>query len=238
LDGILKQKDGEKRCYPAHTHVYLLELMKKFELYYPVESQAVLIPQLLPVPEPPFTFDDKSALGFVLHYHSFLPPSVMPRFLVKRHKQIKPDLCWRTGTVLCDKAVVKADTEAKRIYLWVNDPRRKEFLSFLWFTLREINDSFVSERIPMPDDPACSADYQTLIKYAENKADIYVAEGSGKVYSVRQLLGTIEPDREDQLLELLRMIKEQLDEKDAADEAAVNLNELFARIRGARRRKG
>ncbi len=260
LDSILKQRGDERHCYPAHTHVYLLELMKKFELCYPVESQAVLIPQLLPVPEPPFTFDYSSALGFILHYHSFLPPSVMPRFLVKRHRQIKPDLCWRTGAVLHDQAsgteaVVKADMEARRIYLWVNGPRRKEFLSFLWFTLREINNSFeklaVSERIPMPDDPTCSADYQTLIRYAENKADIYVAEGSGKVYSVRQLLGTIEPDREDQIVELLKMIKAQLDEKDAADEAGinlfelkpniagigVNLNELFARISAARKRK-
>ncbi|WP_417912577.1 COR domain-containing protein [Candidatus Electronema sp. TJ] len=261
LDSILKQRGDERHCYPAHTHVYLLELMKKFELCYPVESQAVLIPQLLPVPEPEFTFDDKNALGFILHYHSFLPPSVMPRFLVKRHKQIKPDLCWRTGAVLHDQdsgseAVIKADMEARRIYLWVNGPRRKEYLSFLWFSLREINSSFeklnVSERIPMPDDPTCSADYQTLIRYAENKADIYIAEGSGNVYSVRQLLGTIEPDREDQIVELLKMIKAQLDEKDAADEAAVNLfelkpniagigvnlNELFARISAARKHKG
>jgi small GTP-binding protein len=259
LDSILKQKDGEKHCYPAHTHSYLLELMKKFELCYPVETEAVLIPQLLPVPEPPFTFDYSGALGFVLHYHSFLPPSVMPRFLVKRHGQIKDHLCWRTGAVLRDKAsgseaVIKADTEARRIYLWVNGPRRKEYLSFLWFSLREINSSFeklnVSERIPMPDDPTCSADYQTLVKYAQRGNDMYIPDGSDKEYSVRQLLGTIEPDREDQLLELLRMIKAQLDEKDAADAGAVNLfelkpniagiginlNELFTRISGSKKR--
>ncbi|WP_417913991.1 COR domain-containing protein [Candidatus Electronema sp. JM] len=260
LDGILKQQDGEKHCYPAHTHVYLLELMKKFELCYPVESQAVLIPQLLPVPEPKFTFEYKNALGFVLHYHSFLPPSVMPRFLVKRHKQIKAGLCWRTGAVLHDQAsgteaVIKADTEARRIYLWVNGPRRKEFLSFLWFTLREINNSFeklaVSERIPMPDDPACSADYQTLVKYAQRGNDMYIPDGSDKEYSVRQLLGTIEPDREDQLLELLRMIKAQQDEKESGSEAfnslfelkpsvfgvSFNLSEAFKRILATQRGK-
>ena len=251
LDSILKQQAGEKHCYPAHTHSYLLELMKKFELCYPVETEAVLIPQLLPVPEPPFTFDYSGALGFVLHYHSFLPPSVMPRFLVKRHGQIKPDLCWRTGAVLRDKdsgseAVIKADTEARRIYLWVNGPRRKEYLSFLWFSLREINSSFeklaVSERIPMPDDPTCSADYHTLIRYAEQGSDIYIAEGSGKMYSVRQLLGTIEPDREDQIVELLKMIKAQLDEKElievkpGAFGVNVNLKELFARISAAKKR--
>jgi small GTP-binding protein len=241
LDSILQQQNGERYCYPAATHPYILKLMKKFELCYDVGEEAVLIPQLLPVPEPPFAFDYSGSLGFVLHYQSFLPPSVMPRFLVKRHKQIKAGLCWRTGAALHDQAsgteaVIKADTEARRIYLWVNGPRRKEYLSFLWFSLREINASFeklaVSERIPMPDDPSCSAEYQTLVRYAEQGSDIYIAEGSGKMYSVRQLIGMVEPDREDQVVELLRMIKAHLDEKDAADEAGINLFELKPNIAG------
>jgi hypothetical protein len=260
LDSILKQQDGDKHCYPAHTHVYLLELMKKFELCYPAGTEAVLIPQLLPVPEPEFTFDYGSSLGFVLHYQSFLPPSVMPRFLVKRHKQIKEGLCWRTGAVLRDKdsgseAVIKADTEARRIYLWVNGPRRKEYLSFLWFSLREINSSFeklnVSELIPMPDNASITANYNTLLTYAKNGIDVYIPDGSETKYSVRQLIGMVEPDREDQLLELLRMIKAQLDEKDTEAAAAinlfdlkpniagigVNLNELYTRLFGAKKQR-
>jgi small GTP-binding protein len=241
LDSILKQQDGEKHCYPAHTHSYLLELMKKFELCYPVETEAVLIPQLLPVPEPEFTFDYSGALGFVLHYHSFLPPSVMPRFLVKRHGQIKPDLCWRTGAVLRDKesgseAVIKADTEARRIYLWVNGPRRKEYLSFLWFSLREINSSFeklaVSERIPMPDDKDVTADYQTLQDSVQDGIERIRPDGAKRAYNVKELLGLVEPNKEDEQLELLRMIKAQLDEKDAADEAGINLFELKPNIAG------
>lgn len=187
LDSILKQCHEDKHCYPAHTHVYLLELMKKFELCYPAGTEAVLLPQLLPVPEPPFTFDYSSALGFVLHYQSFLPPSVFPRFMVKVHQSIRPGLCWRTGAVLYDKeshseAVVKADTEARRIYLRVNGPRRKEFLSFLWFSLREINSSFeklaVSERIPMPDAPHITADYQTLLNCLKEGMDKYMPDGA------------------------------------------------------------
>ncbi|WP_417915611.1 hypothetical protein [Candidatus Electronema sp. JM] len=191
---------------------------------------------------------------------SFLPPSVMPRFLVKRHKQIKAGLCWRTGAVLHDQAsgteaVVKADMEARRIYLWVNGSRRKEFLSFLWFTLREINNSFeklaVSERIPMPDDKDVTADYQTLLDCVQDGIDRYRPDGAKRAYNVKELLGLVEPSKEDEQLELLRMIKEQFDEKDAADEAAVNLfelkpniggigvnlNELFARIFAARKRR-
>jgi hypothetical protein len=241
LDSILQQHNGECYCYPAATHPYILKLMKKFELCYDVGEEAVLIPQLLPVPEPPFTFDYEKSLGFVLHYQSFLPPSVMPRFLVKRHKQIKAGLCWRTGAALHDQAsgteaMVKADTEARRIYLWVNGPRRKEYLSFLWFTLREINSSFeklaVSELIPMPDQPSITANYNTLLTYAKNGIDVYIPDGSETKYSVRELLGLIEPSRDDEMLALLRMIKAHLDEKDAADEAAVNLLELKPNIAG------
>jgi hypothetical protein len=241
LESILKQRSAEKHSYPAHTHVYLLELMKKFELCYPVETQAVLIPQLLPVPEPEFTFDDKNALGFVLHYHSFLPPSAMPRFLVKRHKQIKAGLCWRTGAVLHDQAsgteaVVKADMEARRIHLWVNGPRRKEFLSFLWFTLREINSSFeklaVSELIPMPDQPSITANYNTLLTYAKNGIDVYIPDGSETKYSVRKLLGLVEPEGEDEMRQAMRKIEAHLDEKESGSETFNSLFELKPSIFG------
>jgi internalin A len=260
LGAILPQAREEQYSYPAHTHAYIIELMRKFQLCWRIGEEAVLIPQLLPVPEPPFTFDYSSALGFVLQYHSFLPPSVMPRFLVKRHGQIKAGLCWRTGAVLCDKdsgteAVVKADTEARRIHLWANGPRCKEFLSFLWFTLREINDSFeklnVSERIPMPDNPNITANYNTLLTYARKGIDVYIPEGSEEEYSVRELLGLVEPNKEDEQLALLRMIKAQIDEKESGSEVsnslfelkpsvfglAVNLNRLFENIRSNVRTK-
>jgi hypothetical protein len=239
LGNILPYAKGEKLSWPEATHVFILELMKKFELCWGIGEQAVLIPQLLPIAEPEFAFDYKNALGFVLHYQDFLPPSIMPRFLVKRHSQIKGCLCWRTGVVLEDKesgteAVVKADQEARRIYLWTNGPRRKEFLTFLWFSLRAINDSFeklkVSERIHMPDDPERTAEYETLLNLAEAGSDIFIPDGSQKKYSVKELLGLVEPSRKDEQLELLRMIKEQMDEKDSGAEA---LNSLFELKPGA-----
>ena len=52
----------------------------------------MLIPQLLGVPQPSFAFDEMDALRFVLHYADFLPPSIMPRFIVKRHHEIKDKL--------------------------------------------------------------------------------------------------------------------------------------------------
>ncbi|WP_339136302.1 MAG: COR domain-containing protein [Candidatus Electrothrix sp. GW3-4] len=254
LKKILQHEEEEKHSWPIHTHVFILELMKKFQLCWGVGEEAVLLPQFFPIDEPEFTFDYSGSLGFILQYQDFLPPSVFSRFMVKVHQNIKSGLCWRTGVVLEDKAsgtnaVVKADHEARRIYLWVHGPRRKEYLSFLWFTLREINNSFekleVSERIPMPDDPQRSADYETLINFAEAGADIFIPDGSKKRYSVKELLGLVEPSKEDEILRTMQKLQAELEHKEAATEASninlelkpnafgvgINLNSLFEGIK-------
>ncbi|MCW5211466.1 leucine-rich repeat domain-containing protein [Desulfobulbus sp. TB] len=260
LTEILRHEEREKHSWPVQTHVYILELMKKFQLCWGIGEEAVLLPQLLPVDEPEFVFDYSGSLGFVLQYQDFLPPSVFPRFMVKVHQSIKPGLCWRTGVVLEYKdsgteAVIKSDLEARRIQIWVYGPNRKEYLSFLWGTLRLINDSFeklnISERIPMPDDPTCSADYQTLLDCVEDRIERCRPDGAKRAYTVKELLGLVEPTREDQVVELLQMIRGQLDEKNSATKTAVNLfelkpnlfgvgfnlNEVFALIRDRKKQK-
>ncbi|XOF32829.1 MAG: COR domain-containing protein [Candidatus Electrothrix sp. YB6] len=199
---LLPQRCGDKLCCPQETHAYIMRLMQNFELCYDLGRDAVLIPQLLPVPEPDISFSKDGALRFALHYPDFLPPSVFPRFMVKVHKDIHDETRWRTGVLLADKrsgsqALVKADVEARRINLWVQGDTPREYLHYLRYLLTDINSSFekltVSERVPMPDDPHVSADYQTLLEYAEAGSDLYIAEGSKKRYSVCELLGLVQP---------------------------------------------
>ena len=202
LTEILRQNSEEEYDFPPSKHRYIVELMKKFQLCYSLDSQRVLIPQLLPVMEPQFEFDYGGSLQFAFLYEDFLPLSILPRFMVKLHKDIRDDQRWRTGVVLEDQdsgseAAIKADYEKRRISLWVNGLRRKEYLHFLWYSLREINASFeklrVRERVPMPDDPERTADYETLIKYMKMRNDMYVPDGSDNVYSVKELLGLVQP---------------------------------------------
>lgn len=211
LGEILPQGDEEKLCCPPDTHPYIMRLMQNFELCYELSKDSVLIPRLLPVPEPELAFNKDGSLRFALHYPDFLPPSVFPRFMVKVHKDIHKDTRWRTGVLLTDKrsgaqALVKADVEARRINLWVQGERPREYLHYLRYLLADINSGFekltVSERIPMPDDPAVTADYQTLLEYAEAGSDLYIAEGSKKRYSVRELLGLVQPKDKDELVRL------------------------------------
>ncbi|TAA73809.1 MAG: hypothetical protein CDV28_1587 [Candidatus Electronema aureum] len=254
LRNILRHGRYEKYSYPAHTHAYLIELMKKFKLCYPFGEEAVLIPQLLRVPEPEFSFDYSDSLRFALHYPDFLPPSVFPRFMVKVHKDIKAKTCWRTGVVLHDKesgseAVVKADHEARRINIWVQGKRRREYLHYLRYLFADINGKFekikAMELIPMPDEPYITADYETLLKYAGRLIDVYFPAGSNKEYSVSKLLGLVQPKNAKELSVIPEKMNLQPDEKKsfmttvndffdkplAPTSVEMNLAELFKQIR-------
>ncbi|MCI5158843.1 MAG: hypothetical protein D3906_10480, partial [Candidatus Electrothrix sp. AUS1_2] len=113
------------------------------------------------------------------------------------------------GVLLADKrsgsqAVVKADTEARRINIWVQGDTPREYLHYLRYLLTDINSSFekliVSERVPMPDDPQRTADYETLLNYAKEDIPYYIPEGTGKKYRVHELLGLVQPKDQDELV--------------------------------------
>ncbi|MCI5220139.1 MAG: hypothetical protein D3914_13365 [Candidatus Electrothrix sp. LOE2] len=205
LKEVLRPEEGDPYIYRRADHRYIIELMKKFEICYELAGGEVLIPQLLPVPQPTFDFPYDGALCFVLLYTDFLPPSVMPRFIVKRHLEIKDKLRWRTGVVLAHPqleavAVVRADNEARRIRIAVTGKERKVYLALIWLSLRGINTGFeglrVSERVPMPDDPKRSVPYQTLLTYREKGLEQYIPDDSDQVYRVQELLDAVHPDNE------------------------------------------
>ncbi|XCN71225.1 MAG: COR domain-containing protein [Candidatus Electrothrix aestuarii] len=210
LRQILRFQEGDTYRYQWRDHGFFIELMKKFELCYELEDGEVLIPDLLEVSEPEFTFAEDGALRFLLEYKDFLPPSVMPRFIVKRHKEIKDRLRWRTGVVLEHPlleatAVVRADNEARTIHIAVTGTQPKAFLTVIMLTLREINGGFeglkVSERIPLPDDPSLSVDCDTLRTNLEQGVERFVPEGAKKAYSVLDLLNTVDEEKMLKLLE-------------------------------------
>jgi hypothetical protein len=150
LDEILKKEGDGDYYYPSGKYRYIIDLMKKFELCYEIDKGTVLLPDLLEVQEPEFNFDYDAALKFVVDY-DFLPKSVMPRFIVQMHRDIK-SVQWRTGVVLEDKAfhstaVIKADEEYKKIYIYVDGEQKRDYFSVIRKTFRDINASFEKQRI-------------------------------------------------------------------------------------------
>ncbi len=204
LAEILKQKDKDDYFYPPDKYRFIIELMKKFELCYEIDRDRVLIPDLLDVEESQFDFDYDTSLKFIIQY-DFLPRSVMPRFIVRRHKDIKKELQWRTGVVLYDKdynatAVIKSDERDRKISIDVNGEQKKNFFSIIRKTLRDINESFeklkVTELVPLPDNKEITVKYTELIGYERAKRPEYFSGELEKAYSIKQLLDGIEKEEE------------------------------------------
>lgn len=204
LDDILKKNKESDNFYPRDKYMYIIDLMKKFELCFEIDNKMVLVPDLLDIQEPRFYFNFNDSIKFLIEY-DFLPKSVMPRFIVKMHKDIKNQLNWRTGVVLEDKvfnstAVIKADESDQRIYIYVNGKQKRDYFSTIRKTFREINDSFekleVKELVPLPDNDEIAVEYEELIGYELERRDEYFIGKLRKGYSVKQLLDGIEIEEE------------------------------------------
>src|SRR5262249_37814174 len=105
--------------YPRTMHMFLLDLMRKFELCFPFadESNHYLVPELLnkQQPEEADYFSPSTCLGFESHY-PILPEGLLPRFIVRSHVMSEGQARWRLGVILhfesC-RAMVKADVHDK-----------------------------------------------------------------------------------------------------------------------------
>jgi len=188
------------------------------------------------VGEPQFDFDYEGALTFIIQY-DFLPRSVLPRFIVNMHKEIKDRLQWRTGVVLEDSdfkavAVVKADNVARRICIYVSGEQKRDYFALVLATLRRINRRFeklkTTELIPMPDDPHTTANYKQLLQFEQHGIEIYLPGESDKTYKIKDLLGSVaSKDKSED--EILNLLKKLLDENDTQETAARKLNDAFVR---------
>lgn len=238
LSEILKQRSKKEYYYPPSKYNYIINLMKKFELCYEIDERTVLLPDLLQVQEPKFDFEYDSALKFFIQY-DFLSKSVMHRFIVKMHKDIKNNLRWRTGVVLEDNefnstAVVKSDNEAKRIYIYVNGEQKRDYFSIILFNFREINKTFkkldIVESVPMPNEPKIAVSYKHLIKLEKRGIDMYIPDGSDLEYNVKDLLGTISKNKseEETVQEILKIVKKLADETDTEASLSDKLSKVIS----------
>jgi small GTP-binding protein len=213
LPHILKKQKKKDFEYPKNKYKFIIGLMKKFEICYEIDKQRVLVPDLLQVEETEFAFTYENSLQFVMEY-DFLPKSIMPRFIVKMHRDSKPGLQWRTGVVLEDQdlhssAVVKVDEADKKVSIYVVGSQKREYFAIIRRTLRDIANSFkklvVNELVPLPQQEKEGiskeyVDYKELIGYEKHGKEEIFSGKLEKSYNVSQLLGAIEtPDSRKQL---------------------------------------
>lgn len=188
LDEILALPD-----YPVNKRLFIVDMMKKFELCYDIESnRTYLIPDLLPKDEP-FTGDWDDSLTFQFHYN-VLPSSIITRFIVRMNSFIYKTV-WRSGVILKSKdvtALVKADVEERKIYIWVNgnENMRRDFLSLIRGQFDSIHKSIskleAREKVPVPNHPEIEPiDYALLLALESNGVDNYPVLFGDKVIDIK-----------------------------------------------------
>jgi internalin A len=187
--GILTPSDLcrilDPQRYPKDRHHYLIELMKEFQLGFPMPhcpQSRFLLPGLLPKEEPENTELKGDTLEFQYHY-SILPASIMSRFIVLTHDRIHKQTFWRSGVMLAYRegdetyniARIKADPEDRKIFISISgrDSTRRTFLSILRDTFSTIHRSFanpddITEWVPVPGHPdADPLEYKELLGLEE-----------------------------------------------------------------------
>lgn len=207
--GLLERKDLnqilDSREYPEDKHLYIVDIMRKFELCFDFEGltdQKFVIPNLLSKEEP-YTGDWYNALAFQYHYN-VLPSSIISRFIVRMHPYIYQNIYWRSGVLLAhqgNKAVVKADREDKKISILLSghEQTRRTFLTTMRRNLESIHQTIprvkVKEKVPLPEHPEITVDYRHLLNLEKLGKSSFVPEGMTKEFNVKQLLDRVEPEQ-------------------------------------------
>ena len=202
LRRILRDVPGHE--YPADHEVFILEMMRKFELCFRFDhGDSVLMPDLLQK-DPPALWFDEAALTFRYKY-PVLPGSVISRFIVRMHTHIAKQCYWLTGVVLerdGNRAKVVADLEDAHIDIRIDgEPEgRRTLLEIIRAGFESIHDAFperlgVSEWVPVPGHDAELLEYATLVKAeADGETDFYT-KSRGRVPLGELLDGVAEHSR-------------------------------------------
>jgi internalin A len=175
--------------YPTDRHVYLIDLMKKFELCFALECkpEKYLIAGLLPKDQPDKTELEGETLEFQYHY-KFLPESIISRFIVNTHEKIHNQVYWRSGVMLqyeqykeiYNIARIKSDPEDEKIFITISGRKetRRLFLGILREFFQKIHKTFpdleITEWVPVLGYPKYPPlDYQELLGLEKMKVVEY-----------------------------------------------------------------
>jgi internalin A len=165
------------RDYPKKLHPFLLALMRKFQLCFPLDDRGdrYLIPELLTKEEPADLDKDfvpEECLGFIYHYDAVLPEGLLPRFIVDTYVHREPKLAWRTGVVLersnC-RALVRGDVQGREVMIRVTGVGngRRELLGIIREHFERIHRSYeklpVTELVPVPGHPGSTVEHEVLL---------------------------------------------------------------------------
>ena len=189
---------------PCNKHLFIINVMKKLELCFDfeeTEDKRFLIPDTLPKKEP-YTGEWLANKCLLFQYHyNILPGSIMSQFIVQSYKSIHKNTYWQSGVVLADgsnRALVKADTEEKKISITVSGPveTQSKFLVIIRKRLEGIHKTIsklrVEGKVPIQGRQDIIVDYQHLLNLEKMDVTKFIPEGLLKEANVVLLLERID----------------------------------------------
>ncbi len=202
LDEILNLPE-----YPRGKRLFIVDMMKKFELCYDIEAdKTFLVPDLLPKDQSAnLNFNGVPAFEYA---YPVLPSSVITRFIVRMNQKIDGNFVWRTGVVLKignNTALVKADIEDRKITIAIDglEHTRRDALSAIRYQLDEIHNSIKglnpAKRVPIPGAPnAEPLEYDYLLMLEREGQETHLVKDGQRLVkvNVRQILSGIESEEQ------------------------------------------
>lgn len=212
LDLTLLRQILDPIAYPTDKQMYIIDMLQKFELAYPVEGHphTYLLPNLLPKQQPDLssflpTFNSplstfNSPLSFQYHYE-VLPGSIISRFIVRMNPRIHQNTVWRTGVLLHYRdslALVRADLEDKIITIDLSGglpASRRAFLAIIREQFAAIHATLANlrpvEKLALPEYPDIFIEYEDLLSHeADGETTIYIPKLHRR-FNVHELLAGI-----------------------------------------------
>ena len=215
--GILKTNEIarilDNRKYPtAKERIYIMELMRRFELCYQVPDMpdTYFVPGAFPKDRPAtplWQYTPADGLLRFQYQYDVLPGSIMSRFIVKIHDYVCDHAYWRNGVVL-EKgqaaAFVHADLEERIIYIEVaalprgTKSQQRDLLAFVRGHFDTIHHKLhkisVKGFIPVDEPGRVVLDYDEVMLFI--KAEVYERPvvGMEKKVNLLQLIGDYLPE--------------------------------------------
>lgn len=199
---------NESLKFPIDKYLFIIAIMKEFELIYQINDKQYIIPELLPIQQNKVELKDYTfVIRLVIEYPDFIPTSIIPRLMVKMHDHIYQNRVWKTGMVLEEKLIfncianINLDKETNKIDIEVAGERSRDFLTVIRQTIKQLNESFhhlsINEWIPLigsteHEKEETLVEYEELLGYEESNVDTYFSGKLRKKFLVSELLNGIE----------------------------------------------
>ena len=196
----------DKRTYPVTMHRFLLALMEKFELCFPVEGEEglYLVPGLLDANQPQELkkFMSREARRIQFRYEDVRPPGLLPRFIVRSHTLSQGQPCWLRGVVLARgkaRALVRGDHEGRVTDVFALGEKAEDrvwLTEFILSEMRVLNDKLpVRTFVESEAQPGAWTELELLREAArkdEGTRTERVAGGGTVTVNVKETLREVE----------------------------------------------